>query len=200
MADDPPTTPEAPPAKPSTQDRLNDIANRWLEDRFGLKVGDGGLHLPDSESIKDFGTRAEQFVRSFFKGFLDKTPDELTGLQASDLPSAAELATRLIAKTTGTVSNAFNDYLRENAVESPDKPVVIDGRFLMRHGAPLLGRMIQAIGGAFAEDVKAEHIPEPHPKVDVQVEVPQVFKSLLAKLPTGPSDDVPTPHDPEDPT
>ena len=109
------------------------------------------------------------------------------------MPSGTEVATRLLAKVSDTMSTAFHEYLQDHAVdpEKPDQPVVVDGRFMLRHGAPLLATFVQALGTKFNEQRGAEPF-EPDtskPAVDFRVDLPSVFKSLFVRPPMDSSDE-----------
>ncbi len=188
--------------------KVTDAASDFLKARLGLEEGiDGSLRFPDRGMFENIGQRADQFVRGFFRGFVDKTPEErevMAGVRdPKDVPSGAEVATRLLSKVSETMSGTFHEYLADNAVDptKPEAPVVVDGRFILRHGAPLLASFVQALGSRFseqgtardplmpteeeAEAVALQHAGEEHkPHVDYRVDLPSVFKSLFVRPPS----------------
>jgi len=198
--------PASPPTSPIDELRakVTDAASDFLKARLGLEEGvDGTLQFPDRGVFENFGQRADQFVRGFFRGFVDKTPEErevMAGVRdPKDVPSGTEVATRLLAKVSETMSDTFQGYLADNAVDPthPETPVVVDGRFLLRHGAPLLASFVQALGSRFSEqgvardplmptaEDEAHHAAEEHkPHVDYRVDLPSVFKSLFVRPPS----------------
>jgi len=205
--------PSSPPASPIDELRakVTDAANEFLKARLGVEEGiDGSLRFPDRGVFENIGERADQFVRGFFRGFVDKTPEErevMAGVRdPKDVPNGAEVATRLLAKVSETMSGTFHEYLADHAVDptKPEKPVVVDGRFILRHGAPLLASFVQALGSRFSEagtardplmpasddgDAKHHANDEGAPHVDYRVDLPSVFKSLFVRPPSDQGDD-----------
>lgn len=207
-----PVSPAASPTSPASpidelRTKVTDAASDFLKARLGLEEGvDGALHFPDRGMFENIGQRADQFVRGFFRGFVEKTPEEREVVAGErdpkDVPSGTEVATRLLAKVSETMSGTFHEYLAENAVDPthPETPVVVDGRFLLRHGAPLLASFVQALGSRFSEagtareplmptpeqaEEAAHHEAEEHkPHVDYRVDLPSVFKSLFVRPPS----------------
>ena len=201
-AGDKPKAPERAEAEPSALDllatKVTNAANDFLKERLGLAPGaDGSLEPPDQRTFEDIGQRADQFIRGFFMGFVDKTPEERAAMsEGSDPnkapPSGTEVLGRLLSKVSETVSGSFHEYLKEHAVDAakPDEPVVIDGAFVLRHGGPLLTGFVQALGTSFK---KAENTAEPlapaepepvaegRPHVDYRVDLPSVFKSMFVR-------------------
>ncbi|MFO0749873.1 MAG: hypothetical protein U1F43_30010 [Myxococcota bacterium] len=197
--DEPPQVEKQEPVQDSEllknlEAKVGDIANRWLKERFGVREeADGFLHFPETERVKELAVKAEQFMRGFFRGFMERP--ELAAASAA-APQVTEVMGKLLTRTTQTVTDAFQDYVRENAVDEahPTGPVVLDGRFVMRHGGPLIGRIVQALGGAFSSDGRSEAHAHDGPPVEVKVELPDVFKTLLSgriagddKAPAGPA-------------
>jgi len=198
------------------QQRVSELANKWLEGRFGAREGEGPMAV-----ATEIGSRAEQFVRGFFRGLVDEpeAPDagaegaagasadagagKATGEAARALKDAIpgmDQAARLLTATTRTVSDTFQDYLRENAVDAsrPDAPVVIDGRFVVQHGTQLLGRIVQALGGALAGggDARGEDAGEPRhdeDKVPVKLDLGGLFRSLVLGSPAPEREAAPAP-------
>lgn len=173
----------------SVQAKVGDIANRWLKDRFGLRADpDGSYHFGDPQQLRDLGGRADQFVRGFFKGFLETPGAPESEAAGAPAPSMTEIMVKLLSRTGQTVNQAFQGYLRDNAVdaEHPREPVVLDAQFVVRHGAPLIGHIVQALGGAFSGAAPEEGASAGEAaKVDVKVELPEVFKTLLGGLAPG---------------
>jgi hypothetical protein len=197
-----------PTAPGSIEQRIVGIANDWLKTRLGLEERpDGTLELPQRGAFENIGEKADQFMRGFFRGFIEKTPEEReaqAGLRdPATVPNATEVAGRLLSRASAAVTGAFHDYLKE-AVPPPAPtaptaagpepaptaaPVHIDGRFLLRHGAPLIGRIVQALGTAFTNpsDVNAAAPggapAAPHgdaeTRVDYRVDLPSLMKSLI---------------------
>jgi len=177
------------------RDKMTAAANEFLKARLGLEEGaNGRLELPDRGAFENLGQRADEFVRGFFRGFVDKTPEEReaqAGLRdPKDVPNATEVVGRLLGKVSEAVSGTFHQYLKEHAAdpEKPDKEVVVDGRFILRHGAPLLASFVQALGTRFSPDTPHEPVntapeppTEPPPHVDYRVDLPSVFKSLFVR-------------------
>ncbi|MCC6621578.1 MAG: hypothetical protein IT385_10015 [Deltaproteobacteria bacterium] len=224
--------PEDPPKKPALEDmadavrdaqqRVSELANRWLEGRFGAREGESPLAV-----ASEIGARAEQFVRGFFRGLVDEPPtagnDDAArateGEAAKALKDAIpgmDQAARLLTRTTRTVSETFQEYLRDNAVDRshPDAPVVIDGPFVVRHGTQLLGRIVQALGGALAEagaeQPGAPEQPASEPrahegdKVAVKLDFAGLFRSLVLgrpaperRAPPQDASDEPTEREPD---
>jgi len=160
--------------------KVKDLANRWLEDRFALREGEA------ADTVRDLGARAETFVRGFFRGLFDKTedaPGEAGRPGLGDITPALDEAARVISRTGRTLQHTLQDYLREKADPSaPDAPVVIDGRFVVRHGTELFGRLVQALGGAIASPA-AEPPPDEAPRVPVKVDFAGLFRSLVVGAP-----------------
>ena len=182
------------------RNKVTEAASEFLKAKLGFEEGvDGGLQFPDRGVFENFGQRADQFVRGFFRGFADKPPearDVTAGMHdPRDVPSGAEVATRLLAKVSDTMSTAFHDYLQDHAVDpdKPGEPVVVDGRFVLRHGAPLLATLVQALGTKLNEPRGAEpfeaHDDDAKPAVDYRLDLPSVFKSLFVRPPSEPGPD-----------
>lgn len=182
------------------RDKVTEAASEFLKAKLGLENGvDGSLQFPDRGVFENFGQRADQFVRGFFRGFVDKTPEEREVMAGErdpkDVPSGTEVATRLLAKVSDTMSTAFHEYLQDHAVdpEHPEQPVVVDGRFMLRHGAPLLATFVAALGTKFNDQRGAEPFEpddaESKPAVDYRVDLPSVFKSLFVRPPADANDD-----------
>lgn len=196
------------------RDKMTRAANEFLKSRLGLEEGiDGSLQLPDQGTFADIGQRADQFVRGFFRGFVDKTPEErevASGLRdPKDVPSPTEVAARLLGRVSDTMSGAFHEYLKDKVVDpdQPDEQVVVDGRFIMRHGGPLLASMVRALGTRFSGgydggiDAAREPVDAGAPEgaetetkqttvtpyVDYKVDLPSVFMSMFVRPP--PSDE-----------
>lgn len=191
-----PSPASAPSAIDELRNKMTAAANEFLKTRLGLEeAANGRLELPDRGVFENLGQRADEFVRGFFRGFVDKTPEEreaLAGLRdPKDVPNATEVVGRLLGKVSEAVSGSFHQYLKEHAVDpaSPDKEVVVDGRFILRHGAPLLASFVQALGTRFSPDTPhepvntapAEGSEAPGPHVDYKVDLPSVFKSLFVR-------------------
>ncbi|MBL8784056.1 MAG: hypothetical protein JNJ59_04060 [Deltaproteobacteria bacterium] len=185
--------------------KVTETATEFLKNRLGLEDVAGALKLPDIPAFENVGQRAEQFIRGFFRGFVDKSPEEReveAGTRApDDVPNATEIMGRLLAKASDSVSTTFHTYLQDNVVghdATQKDPVVVDGRFVFRHGAPLLASFVQALGAQFASTPSpldpdavgpAATRPEaagPKPHVDYKVDVPAIFKSLFVR-PTEPA-------------
>jgi hypothetical protein len=186
------------------RERVTEAASDFLKDRLGLERGlDGSLQFPERGAFENIGQRADQFVRGFFRGFVDKTPEErevAAGLRdPKDVPSSTEIATRLLSKVSETMSGTFREYLKDHVVDphKPDSQVVVDGRFVMRHGAPLIASFVQALGTRFNDkgapaNGPAEPSAEP-PHVDYRVDLPSLFKSLFVRPAEGAPSDPPAP-------
>jgi len=192
------------------RERVTEAASDFLKDRLGLERGlDGSLQFPERGAFENIGQRADQFVRGFFRGFVDKTPEErevAAGLRdPKDVPSSTEIATRLLSKVSETMSGTFREYLKDHVVDphKPDSQVVVDGRFVMRHGAPLIASFVQALGTRFNDkgapaNAPAEPTSEP-PHVDYRVDLPSLFKSLFVRPSEGAPSDAPAPSSPSTP-
>lgn len=205
-------TGQAPHAPQGPQDPIGELREKitaategFLKERLGLETGpDGGLQLPDRGVFENVGQRADQFLRGFLKGIVERTPEEREADQGlrdkTDVPSATEVVGRMLSKASGAVTNSFHQYLAQHVAPSAsgDKPVVVDGRFLLQHGAPLLAGFVQALGQQFADkadkpleagDEAAPEAPEhaaadqatPAPRVDYKVDLPSLFTSLFVR-------------------
>jgi hypothetical protein len=205
----PPTQNEGPRGAGSTastpagsiEQRIVGLANDWLKTRLGLEERpDGMLELPQRGSFENLGEKADQFMRGFFRGFVEKTPEDReaqAGLRdPANVPNATEVAGRLLSRASAAVTGAFHDYLKEavpapppasptGATPEPPPPLSIDGRFLLRHGAPLIGRIVQALGTAFTNPSEANAAAPTAPhgdaetRVDYRVDLPSLMTSLL---------------------
>lgn len=183
------------------RERVSSAAAGFLKARLGLEEdADGTLHLPQRGVFEDVGQRADQFLRGFLKGVVERTPEEReadAGLRdKADVPSATEVVGRLLSKASGAVSTSFHQYLKDHVAADPKEPVVVDGKFLLRHGAPLLAGFVQALGAEFAEQAAAtgEDAPSdpappgedtPPPRVDYKVDLPSLFTSLFVRPKSG---------------
>ncbi len=199
-----PQSPPSPPSPPSPIDelreRVTEATSSFLKNRLGLEEGaDGALHLPDRGVFENVGQRAEQFIRGFLKGVVERTPEERevdAGVRAkNDVPNTTEIIGRLLSKASGAVSTSFHQYLKDHVpAAETSEPVVVDGRFLLQHGAPLLATFAQALGSQFADKSDptqntAAPAPEPvadldektSPKVDYRVDLPSLFTSLFVR-------------------
>lgn len=203
---------DAPDPIGELREKITAATEGFLKARLGLETGpDGGLQLPDRGVFENVGQRADQFLRGFLKGIVERTPEEReaeAGLRdKADVPSATEVVGRMLSKASGAVTNSFHQYLAQHVAPSTagEKPVVVDGRFLLQHGAPLLAGFVQALGKQFADkadgpaqntgepapEATAEAAPPaeaPSPRVDYKVDLPSLFTSLFVR-----------PRDPEDP-
>ena len=213
-----PTGQTGPTPAGSIEQRIVGIANDWMKARLGLEERpDGTLELPQRGSFENLGEKADQFMRGFFRGFIEKTPEDReaqAGLRdPASVPNATEVAGRLLSRASAAITGAFHDYLKDAvppttpaapptsptaATPEPAPPVSIDGRFLLRHGAPLIGRMVQALSAAFtnpneanAATPTAPTVPhgDPETRVDYRVDLPSLMKSLI----TGRAGAAPTP-------
>lgn len=143
---------------PILGDAIAQASHTWLRDRFGLvEDPQGALHVPDAARWPDLGQRADQFVRGFFRGFVEKSPEEREaryGLRsADDVPAPSELVGRLLTRFSHTVTDTWNDYIAEHAERTTeDGEKVVDGAFVVEHGAGLIGTLLSRLGEAF-EDV-----------------------------------------------
>lgn len=193
------------------RDKVSEAANAFLKARLGLEEGvDGTLRLPERGVFENIGQRADQFVRGFFRGFVAKTPEEreaAAGLRdPKDVPGGTEIAARLLGRVSETMSGAFHAYLKDHVVDpnKPEEQVVVDGRFVLRHGAPLIATFVQALGTRFSNEAPGEggdrapeatplnapieEAPEGEsgaPHVDYRVDLPSVFTSLFVRPPAG---------------
>jgi hypothetical protein len=176
------------------RERITAAAEGFMKARLGLEEGaDGSLQLPNRGVFENVGQQADQFLRGFLKGVVEKTPEEreaAAGLRdKADVPSATEVVGRLLSKASGAVSTSFQQYLKTHVAAPDDKSqVVVDGRFLLQHGAPLLAGFVQALGRQFAEkgpedsDTPApEPVADAGPKVDYKVDLPSLFTSLFVR-------------------
>lgn len=191
------------------REKITAATEGFLKARLGLETGpDGGLQLPDRGVFENVGQRADQFLRGFLNGVVERTPEERdadAGLRdKADVPSATEVVGRMLSKASGAVTTSFHQYLAQHA-EPGDKPVVVDGRFLLQHGAPLLAGFVQALGQQFADKADKPLSPEgepaadapeqtaasdqapPPPRVDYKVDLPSLFTSLFVR-PQTPKD------------
>jgi hypothetical protein len=155
----PEVTPDSAPESPidELRTKVTRAANEFLKARLGLEEGaDGGLSLPNRGVFENIGERADQFVRGFFRGFVEKTPEEREAAAGvrdpKDVPSPTEVVTRLLERVSETMSGTFHEYLKDHVVSptEPEKQVVVDGRFVLRHGAPLLASFVHALGTRFS--------------------------------------------------
>lgn len=170
--------------------KVSELASQWLDERFG--GGRDASGLAGEARLAELAAKAEDFVRGFFRGLIDEPRGATEGADSGPTPRplaemlpAVEEVTRLITKTTQTVSDSFQDYLREHvAAERPSEPVVIDGKFVVRHGTQLVGRMIQALGAALAEP-RGDATRSEAPRVDVKVDFGGLFRSLVMGRPTA---------------
>lgn len=188
------------------REKITAATEGFLKARLGLETGpDGGLQLPDRGVFENVGQRADQFLRGFLKGIVERTPEEReadAGLRdKADVPSATEVVGRMLSKASGAVTTSFHQYLAQHAAPG-DKPVVVDGRFLFQHGAPLLAGFVQALSQQFADKAdkpEGETAPDPSeqaaapdqapppPRVDYKVDLPSLFTSLFVR-PEPPKD------------
>lgn len=203
----------SPPASPIDELRrkVSDAASGFLKQRLGLEQDEAGnLHLPERGGVfENVGQRADQFLRGFLKGVVEKTPEEReaeAGLRdKDDVPSATEVVGRLLSKASDAVSTSFHRYLKQHVNPDPKAQVVVDGQFLFQHGAPLLATFVQALGSQFAEreadptgpgedapaDPKAPDAQSAAPasegaepgaeRVDYRVDLPSLFTSLFVR-------------------
>ncbi len=203
-----------PPAG-SIEQRIVGLANDWMKARLGLEERpDGVLELPQRGSFENLGEKADQFMRGFFRGFVEKTPEDReaqAGLRdPANVPNATEVAGRLLSHASAAVTGAFHAYLKEavpptppaspltsqtGATPEPAAPVSIDGRFLLRHGAPLIGRIVQALGTAFTNPSAANAAPStaPHTDAETRVDYRVDLPSLMTSLITGRAGAAPAP-------
>jgi len=150
-------TPDVPP---QLGDAINRVSHGWLRDRFALDEDKAGqLHVPDAQRWPDLGTRAEQFVKGLLQGIVQKTPEEkeaAMGLRdPTAVPRGTEVIGRLLSRFSNTVTDTWKDFVDEHAArETPGGKKVVDGEFVVQHGATLLGTMIERLGEAF-QDVGA---------------------------------------------
>jgi len=199
----PEPSPPSPPPSPMDElrERVTEATSSFLKNRLGLEEGaDGALHLPDRGVFENVGQRAEQFIRGFLKGVVERTPEERevdAGVRAkNDVPNTTEIIGRLLSKASDAVSTSFHQYLKDHVpAAGTSEPVVVDGRFLLQHGAPLLATFAQALGSQFADkgdtaqSAAAAPPPEPvadtdttsGPKVDYRVDLPSLFTSLFVR-------------------
>lgn len=184
------------------RERITTAAEDFLKARLGLEEGaDGSLRLPERGVFENVGQRADQFLRGFLKGVVERTPEEReadAGLRdKADVPNATEVVGRLLSKASGAVSTSFHQYLKDHVVTPDEKgPVVVDGRFLLQHGAPLLAGFVQALGQRFADQAQTDGAAQDTspaeqpqaanddaaaPKVDYKVDLPSLFTSLFVR-------------------
>ncbi|TNF32946.1 MAG: hypothetical protein EP329_09015 [Deltaproteobacteria bacterium] len=136
-------------------DALTKASHGWLRDRFRLEEdAEGQLHVPEPSRWPDLGTRAEQFVNGLLKGFIQKTPEEkeaAMGLRdAEDVPRGTEVIGRLLTRFSNTVTDTWKTFVAEHATrETQDGKKVVDGDFVVQHGATLLGTWVSKLGEAF---------------------------------------------------
>ncbi|PKN59006.1 MAG: hypothetical protein CVU56_02625 [Deltaproteobacteria bacterium HGW-Deltaproteobacteria-14] len=136
-------------------DAITRASHGWLRDRFHLdEDAAGDLHVPEPQRWPDLGTRAEDFVKGLMQGFIQKTPEEkeaAMGLRdASDVPRGTEVIGRLLSRFSNTVTDTWKEFVDEHADrKSPEGKKVVDGEFVVQHGATLLGTMITRLGEAF---------------------------------------------------
>lgn len=195
QASGPGMSPTDPDPIGELREKITAATEGFLKARLGLESGpDGGLQLPDRGVFENVGQRADQFLRGFLKGVIERTPEEREADQGlrdkADVPSATEVVGRMLSKASGAVSTSFHQYLQDH-VATDDKPVVVDGRFLLQHGAPLLAGFVQALGQQFAEKADGEASDTPAtepgpddtstPKVDYKVDLPSLFTSLFVR-------------------
>lgn len=226
-------TPEEAPAESSSppktdanagpfdelREKVAAAASELLKTRLGLEEGpEGRLHLPDRGLFENLGQRADELVRGFLRGFAEKPPQgerepgagresEHVPPEAKDAPHATEVVGRLLGKASEAVSGTFHQYLEQHAAnpDKPDEPIVVDGRFILRHGAPLIASFVRALGTrlspegshepseAAPQDTGSEprpHATEARPHVDFRLDLPSVFKSLFVR-PTSDEEDAP---------
>lgn len=221
----PEDSPRAPKGEPSAgpfdeiREKVAAAASELLKTRLGLEEGaDGRLQLPDRGLFENLGQRADELVRGFLRGFAEKPPQgereagvgresETVPPEDQDAPHATEVVGRLLGKASEAVSGTFHQYLEQHAAnpDKPDEPIVVDGRFILRHGAPLLASFVRALGTRLSPDASHEsadtapqetgaepspHATGPRPHVDFRLDLPSVFKSLFVR-PTSDEEDAP---------
>ncbi|MFT7580858.1 MAG: hypothetical protein ACI9MR_002532 [Myxococcota bacterium] len=151
------------------QDAITEASNRWLKDRVGLvEDPEGNLHLPNFERYADLGERADHFVRGLFRSF---TSSDQPPTSADAVPSGQVVAARLIRKVNDTVVGAFQSYVKSNVdVDPPSEEgdagtqVTVDGQFVLRHGAPIIGTVLRSLGTAFQDEARvADEVGQPAP-------------------------------------
>ena len=136
-------------------DAITRASHGWLRDRFHLDEDEqGDLHVPEPQRWPDLGTRAEDFVKGLMQGFIQKTPEEkeaAMGLRdAGDVPRGTEVIGRLLSRFSNTVTDTWKEFVDEHAErQNPEGKKVVDGEFVVQHGATLLGTMISRLGEAF---------------------------------------------------
>ncbi|PIE18512.1 MAG: hypothetical protein CSA66_04700 [Proteobacteria bacterium] len=145
------------------EDAINKAGSRWLKDRFQLvEDEDGTLHIPGADKMQGLGERAQSFVHGFLRGFFNKTPEQLeaeAGLRdPEDVPRSSEVVAALFAKLSHTVTDTWKGYVHEHAEQREGDQVVVDGDFIVHHGAGFIGTMIHALGEAFKDQGRA---PDP---------------------------------------
>lgn len=151
--------PPAPEGEAATQlgEAITRASEEWLKGRFGLEEDAAGqLHVPVASRMPDLGVRAEQFIKGFLNGIVARTPEEQEVAAGqrdpSAVPSGTEVVGRLLTRFSHTVTDTWRDYVAERAErESPDGKKLVDGEFVMQHGAGLLGAMLSRLGEAFKD-------------------------------------------------
>jgi|GEM_PF-1993616 len=150
--------PGAEPTDPTSaflESALSKASHGWLRDRFRLdEDAEGQLHIPEPQRWPDLGTRAEQFVSGLMKGLVQKTPEEkeaAMGLRdPEDVPRGTEVIGRLLSRFSNTVTDTWKEFVAEHASrETAEGKKVVDGEFVVRHGATLLGTFVSRLGEAF---------------------------------------------------
>ncbi|MFO0751671.1 MAG: hypothetical protein U1F43_39290, partial [Myxococcota bacterium] len=187
-------------AAAAAPDKVDAVATKWLKEGFGFREGaDGTLHLPEQGERGDVAARAEQFLEGFARTVAEASPvGPGEARKPEDVPDAGQAVVRFLSKMGGAVSDALQGYLRRNALDPqhPERPVVVDGQFLMRHGVPVVAEIVQSLGTAFEAPRTGAPAPSPAAasepgatktgeKVQVEIELPKLLKQLVEAFPSG---------------
>jgi len=166
------------PALPleSIRDRVVEMASAFLSPR------DAGGGTSPLEGLGALGQKADSMVRSFMRGFGEPTQDDTrAGAEGHGTP-ATELVGLVLSRASQAVSHGFHAYLSNHAERSGSGEVVVDGRFLWKHGAPLISSVVDALGRQVSRAL--EPSPEAERgsvKVDYRIDFPSILGALLQR-------------------
>lgn len=172
--------------------RVADAANDFLKSRLGLERGvDGVTRFPEQSPVHALGQRAEQFARGFLSGLMERQAERA---ERADGPTPTEVVGRLLSRASDAVSRRFHEYAEAHAEKDASGQVVVDGRFVHRHGGALLAGFVDALSRQFTPPSGETGSEAAHPgeegeaKVDYRVDLPSVLSSLFVR-PDAPKPD-----------
>jgi hypothetical protein len=168
-------TPAPVPALEALRERVTDLA-------FILSSARSIDSTSALGAIGALGQRADSVVRGFLKGLATQGESTSTTETERAAPSATELVGLVLSRAGQAVSQGFHSYLAAHAEKGESGEVVVDGRFVWRHGAPLISSVVDALGRQMSRALSPEEEGEARAaKVDYRLDIPSILGSILQR-------------------